>query len=213
MAGADRQGGKCWVGELVCRSSNSISTSMLGTYTVHTRKQEAAVLNLLFLKLLLVLLGEVLDDSLMGLHQQVVLLIPPAVQCIPLPSKGLVPAPLIHSFIHSLTHSFIHSFTHSFTHLSNHPFIHPTTHPPIHSFIHSFNHPYNHPFVRSFIHSFVHSFIHSFVICLRFLVINRTYTHRLQLLSKQRLLGCNLYFLHWAQSQGRAAGPTFPPQP
>ena len=49
--------------------------------------------HLLLLKLLLVLLGQVLDDSLMGLHQQRVLFIPPAVQQIPLPGQGLVPAP------------------------------------------------------------------------------------------------------------------------
>lgn len=34
----------------------------------------------------------------MGLHQQVVLLIPAAVQCIPLPSQSLIPATKISEF-------------------------------------------------------------------------------------------------------------------
>ena len=66
--------------------------------------------HLLLLKLLLVLLGQVLDDSLMGLHQQRVLLVPPAVQQIPLPGQGLVPAPhhtpLLH-FIVVIYHAYL----------------------------------------------------------------------------------------------------------
>ena len=57
---------------------------------------------LLLLQLLFVLLCQVLKDSLMGLHQQVVLLIPAAVQCIPLSSQSLVPATMVSDFIKGL---------------------------------------------------------------------------------------------------------------
>jgi len=48
--------------------------------------------HLLLLKLLLVFLSQVLDDTLMRLHQQTVLLVPLAVQQISLPGQRLIPA-------------------------------------------------------------------------------------------------------------------------
>ncbi len=52
--------------------------------------------DLLLLKLLLIFLSQILDDTLMRLHQQSVLLIPLAVQQISLPCQRLIPVLISH---------------------------------------------------------------------------------------------------------------------
>ncbi len=52
--------------------------------------------HLLLLKLLFIFLSQVLDDTLMRLHQQTVLLVPLAVQQISLPCQRLIPALVSH---------------------------------------------------------------------------------------------------------------------
>ncbi len=60
----------------------------------HEGKMKRA--DLLLLKLLLILLSQILDDTLMRLHKQTVLLVPLAVQQISLPCQRLIPVLISH---------------------------------------------------------------------------------------------------------------------